>query len=322
MRLPSNNSLHAPSMACLWFPMTGTLVWINKGIRGFSKVGCGPFVTSHVSFLLKGIWMFLPRLNHHLTLLLNFYLIFFYWLLLLEKQLELILWQQGLCHSIQSLKPWVARITAIKSFFVVPGPGAKELSPHHRTKCCPEMMVEMAIASLSIGCCFRNLAMVPWGSLCLLSLWPYPAPLRLCLSSWHLWSCGSGRVLLCVPVLATLYTLPDELLREHHSNEKHTCSVHTCSVIEHAGVGLSLRAAASTSLPQFSGTTNEQARELFERWHYMHILFLFGLPIAVAYCGQNHFWMAWCVYKETFLCKAQLYLVVRETLWYPVIMFL
>jgi hypothetical protein len=105
---------------------------------------------------------------------------------------------------------------------------------------------------------------VPWGSLCLLSLWPYPAPLRLCLSSWHLWPCGSGRVLLCIPVLATLYTLPDELLREHHSNEKHTCSVHTCSVIEHAGVGLSLRAAASTSLPQFSGTTNEQARELFE----------------------------------------------------------
>lgn len=138
--------------------------------------------------------MFLPRLNHHLTLFLNFYLIL-YWLLLLER---LILWQWGLCPSVQSVKPWGVGSQLGKAFPLFLGLVLKS-SPLHRTKCCPKTIGERAVASLSTGRCFRNLAGAPQAA-CVLSLSGSPCPtetLFVFLTLLIMWQWKGAAVCLC-----------------------------------------------------------------------------------------------------------------------------
>lgn len=201
------------------------------------------------------------------------------------------------------MKPWVARAQLGKAFPLFLGLVIKI-----------SVLITEQTAAPRDGrdsSCPGNLAGVAWCSLCLHSSGPtllHREFVFLTLLIVRQWA-GAAK---CPCTLAMLYRLPDELPHEHHW--RRSTQVFSLTTLWH-GVYISRK-----SLPHLIGTKNEQARELSERWQYVHILFPFRLPIAGAYCSPNHFWIACCMYKEAFLCQAQHSLVVRETLGYQVMM--
>lgn len=148
--------------------------------RGFRARARWPWVFCHTHHFSYSYWQELKcsfpastitLYYFNFSIYLRFYLILFYWLLLVEEQLEPVLWQWGLSDSVQSM---ALMITTRRSSHFVP-------SPHHRVSsswdgdthtCC----------QLFTGCCFRVLAGLSREEMviCVFFCLVLPCPTRKC----------------------------------------------------------------------------------------------------------------------------------------------